>query len=160
MAGARRPSGWSCADAKLALCKREHAPHTQRRAWCHGRSSLRTRSHCALELVQGEPVDGSTGLSSRPADPAHKAIDSISGASSSMQAAMREVVKVAMFEAPVTHPVDEVMRFFAMAAAYGSRTPRPCRRCMCYCILVGGPADSLPNQCTKQRTRLASSARQ
>ena len=35
-----------------------------------------------------------------PADPAHKAIDSISGASSSMQAAMREVVNVAMFEAP------------------------------------------------------------
>ena len=59
----------------------------------------------------------STGLSSRPADPAHKAIDSISGASSSMQAAMREVVKVAMFEAPVTHPVDEVMRFFAIAGS-------------------------------------------
>ena len=86
------------------------------------------------------PLVVSTGLSSLPTDPAHSVIDSSSGASSSMQADTQGVAKVAMFEAPVTHLVDEVMRFFAMAAAYGSRTPRPCRRCMCYCILVAGTA--------------------
>ena len=80
------------------------------------------------------------GPSSLPTDPAHSVIDSSSGASSSMQADTQGVAKVAMFEAPVTHPVDEVMCFFAMAAAYGSRTPRPCWRCMCYCILVAGTA--------------------
>ena len=82
----------------------------------------------------------STGPSSLSAEPAHTAIDSSSGASSSIRADTREVVKVSVLEAPVTHSVDETMRFFAMAAAYGSRPPRPCRQSLCYCILVAGAA--------------------
>ena len=56
---------------------------------------------------------------------------------------------MAEFEASVRHLVDEVRRFFAMAAAYRSRAPRPCRRSMCYCILVSGAA------CTALRSELA-----
>jgi hypothetical protein len=41
------------------------------------------------------------------------------------------VVKVPVFESSVSHLVDEMKRFFAMAAAYRSRTPRLCRRSMC-----------------------------
>ena len=78
------------------------------------------------------------GPSSLPTDPTHSAIDSSSGASSSMQADTREVVKVAVFEASVRHLVDEMRRFFAMAAAYRSGTPRPYRSSTCYCILVSG----------------------
>ena len=52
----------------------------------------------------------------------------------------------------MTHPVDEVMRFFAMVAAYGSDTYATSVPAMHVLLHLGG-RHSL--QCTKQRTRLA-----
>ena len=43
-------------------------------------------------------------------------------------------------EAPVTHPIDQTSSLIATVAAHGSRTPRPYRRWVCYCILVAGAA--------------------
>ena len=116
---------------------RSHAAERRRSQRC-------AHSHGTRELVNVVPihaVDGAELASDRPcAQRDRQQLRCKQQHVGIMQAAMREVVKVAMFEAPVTHPVDEVMRFFAMAAAYGSRTPRPCWRCMCYCILVAGTA--------------------
>ena len=47
---------------------------------------------------------------------------------------------MAMFECLVSHRLAETKHFFATAAAYGSRPPRPCRRWVFYCILVAGAA--------------------
>ena len=56
------------------------------------------------------------------------------------QADAREVVQEAVFERLGAHRFDESRSFFATVAAYGSRTPRPCRRSVCYLILVAGTA--------------------
>ena len=47
---------------------------------------------------------------------------------------------MAVFEPLVAHQFNETRSFFAMVAACGSRTPRPCRRWVCYFILVAGIA--------------------
>jgi hypothetical protein len=91
-------------------------------------------------LPRTSPAALLTGLSSLAAGPAHTAIDSSSAASSSMQADTRGMVKRAEFETLVTHQVDEMMSVFATVAACGSRTPRACRRWVCYCFLVSGTA--------------------
>ena len=119
-----RPSTW-CASAG----------HTPRSDIAH--SAALTRAAAWSSSVMS-PSILSTGPSSLSTDPAHSAIDSSSGASSSIQADTREVAKVAVFEAPVTHSVVQTKHFFAMVAACGSRTPRACRRRVCYFILMSG----------------------
>ena len=57
---------------------------------------------------------------------------------------------MAEFEAPVTHSVDQTRSLLATVAAYGSHTPRPCRRLICQCILVAGRA------CTALTSKFAS----
>ena len=107
---------------------------------------VRTAPYCFATLT---PSMASKGPSSLPAVPAHNSIASTSGASSSIQADTRGEAKVAVFEALGTHSAVHTKRFFAMVAAFGSRAPRPCRRWMCYCIVVSSTT------CTALRSRSA-----
>ena len=130
--------------------KSASAGHTPQGDIAHTAAFIRTAPYCLATLT---PSIVSKDSSSLPAVPTHNSIASSSGASSSMQADTREVVKVAMFEAPVTHPVDETRSFFAMEyggcvwVTYATSVPA---FDMCYCIMVAGAT------CTALTSKFAS----
>ena len=67
-----------------------------------------------------------------------------------------------VFEALVTHHLDEMqmVSFLASAASHGSRTPRACRRWVCYCVLVAGATcTALTSKLAAERVLLAGASR-
>ena len=133
---ARGPYARSCADANTTVRTRVIHPVHAAQGIAARTVALARVAPLSLPAMAISMV--SMASSSLSADVKHKATVSTSGASSSIHADTRGEAKVAVFEALGTHSAVHTKRVFAMVAAFGSRAPRPCRRWMCYCIVVSG----------------------